>query len=180
GLNKESFKIRGFNSDISDVMFNGLYGIAPYYRTSPEMYQRIDVLKGPASLLNGMPPNGSVGGTINLVTKRAQETPITSFTGSYLSDTQFGGHIDIGRRFGTNEEFGIRFNGAFKDGDTAINNQSNKTQLASLSLDWRNDIAFLEADFYYSTERVEGANRGLSIASGLKIPSPPPSDTLLT
>ncbi|ELA7356240.1 TonB-dependent receptor [Vibrio alginolyticus] len=180
GLNKESFKIRGFNSDISDVMLNGLYGIAPYYRTSTEMYQRIDVLKGPASLLNGMPPNGSVGGTINLVTKRAQETPITSFTGSYLSDTQFGGHIDIGRRFGTNEEFGIRFNGAFKDGDTAINNQSNKTQLASLSLDWRNDIAFLEADFYYSTERVEGANRGLSIASGLKIPSPPPSDTLLT
>ena len=80
GLNKESFKIRGFSSDIGDVMFNGLYGIAPYYRSSPEMYQRIDVLKGPASLLNGMPPNGSVGGSINLVTKRAQEAPITSLS----------------------------------------------------------------------------------------------------
>ncbi len=180
GLNKESFKIRGFSSDIGDVMFNGLYGIAPYYRSSPEMYQRIDVLKGPASLLNGMPPNGSVGGSINLVTKRAQATPITSFTGTYLSDSQFGGHIDIGRRFGSNDQFGIRFNGVFKDGDTAVNNQSSKTQLASVSLDWRNDIAFVEADLYYSTERVDGANRGLSIASGVKVPPPPSSDTLLT
>nr|WP_319556620.1 TonB-dependent receptor [uncultured Vibrio sp.] len=180
GLNKESLKIRGFNLDIGDAMFNGLYGIAPYYRISPEMFQRVDVLKGPSSLLNGMAPNGSVGGAINLVSKRAQETPITSFTGTYMSDSQFGGHFDIGRRFGSNDQFGIRFNGVFKDGDTAVNNQSSKTQLSSLSLDWRNDVAFVEADLYYSTERVEGANRGLSIASGVKVPPPPSSDTLLT
>ncbi|MBT9243533.1 TonB-dependent receptor [Vibrio splendidus] len=180
GLNKESFKIRGFSSDIGDVMFNGLYGIAPYYRSSPEMYQRIDVLKGPASLLNGMPPNGSVGGSINLVTKRAQEAPITSFTGTYMSDSQFGGHIDIGRRFGENEQFGVRFNGVFRDGDASVDGQSRKAQLASLSLDWRNDIALIEADLYFSTERVDGANRGLSIASGVDVPSPPSSDTLLS
>lgn len=180
GLNKESFKIRGFSSDIGDVMFNGLYGIAPYYRSSPEMYQRIDVLKGPASLLNGMPPNGSVGGSINLVTKRAQEAPITSFTGTYMSDSQFGGHIDIGRRFGENEQFGVRFNGVFRDGDASVDGQSRKAQLASLSLDWRNDIALIEADLYFSTERVDGANRGLSIASGVDVPFPPSSDTLLS
>ncbi|MBF4247253.1 TonB-dependent siderophore receptor, partial [Vibrio anguillarum] len=180
GLNKESFKIRGFSSDIGDVMFNGLYGIAPYYRSSPEMYQRIDVLKGPASLLNGMPPNGSVGGSINLVTKRAQEAPITSFTGTYMSDSQFGGHIDIGRRFGENEQFGVRFNGVFRDGDASVDGQSRKAQLASLSLDWRNDIALIEADLYFSTERVDGPNRGLSIASGVDVPSPPSSDTLLS
>lgn len=180
GLNKESFKVRGFNLDVGDVMFNGLYGIAPYYRVSPEMFQRVDVLKGPSALLNGMAPNGSVGGSVNLVTKRAAETPTTAFTLNYLSDAQFGGHIDIGRRFGANDQFGVRFNGAFKDGDTAVNHQSSKTQLAALSLDWRNNIALLEADFYYSTERVDGANRGLSIAPDVKIPPPPSSDTLLT
>ncbi len=180
GLNKESFKVRGFNLDVGDVMFNGLYGIAPYYRVSPEMFQRVDVLKGPSALLNGMAPNGSVGGSVNLVTKRAAETPTTAFTLNYLSDAQFGGHIDIGRRFGANDQFGVRFNGAFKDGDTAVNHQSSKTQLAALSLDWRNNIALVEADFYYSTERVDGANRGLSIAPDVKIPPPPSSDTLLT
>ncbi|WP_182026292.1 TonB-dependent receptor [Vibrio rotiferianus] len=180
GLNKESFKVRGFNLDVGDVMFNGLYGIAPYYRVSPEMFQRVDVLKGPSALLNGMAPNGSVGGSVNLVTKRAAETPTTAFTLNYLYESQFGGHIDIGRRFGANNQFGVRFNGAFKDGDTAVNHQSSKTQLAALSLDWRNSIAFVEADFYYSTERVEGANRGLSIAPGVNVPLPPSSDTLLT
>ena len=35
------------------------------------MFERIDVLKGPSALLNGMPPGGSVGGSVNLVPKRA-------------------------------------------------------------------------------------------------------------
>ncbi|MBF4258731.1 TonB-dependent siderophore receptor, partial [Vibrio anguillarum] len=46
--------------------------------------------------------------------------------------------------------------------------------------DWRNDIALIEADLYFSTERVDGPNRGLSIASGVDVPSPPSSDTLLS
>ena len=39
----------------------GLYGIAPLYRASPEMFERIDVLKGPSAMLNGMPPGSTLG-----------------------------------------------------------------------------------------------------------------------
>lgn len=62
GTFSENYSIRGFASNISDVTIGGLYGVAPYYRISPEMYERIEVLKGPSALLNGMPPGGSVGG----------------------------------------------------------------------------------------------------------------------
>lgn len=179
GENIESITIRGFNTDIGDTMFNGLYGIAPYYRSTPEMYQSIDVLKGPSSLLNGMSPNGSVGGSINLKPKRAGNTPNTSLSGTYMSESQYGVHGDIGRRFGDNEQFGIRVNGMLRDGDSAIDGQDKQAQMVSLGFDWRGDNALLETDFYMSEEHVNGPTRGVTIASGVDVPPPPDADTLL-
>jgi iron complex outermembrane receptor protein len=60
------------------------------------MFERIEVLKGPSALLNGMPPGGSVGGSINLVPKRAGETPLARVTASYMSDAQWGGILTWG------------------------------------------------------------------------------------
>lgn len=61
GAWSENYSIRGFSSNSYDMTLGGLYGMAPYYRTTPEMFERIEVLKGPSALLNGMPPGGSVG-----------------------------------------------------------------------------------------------------------------------
>ena len=36
-----------------------------------ELAERVEVLKGPTAMLNGMPPNSSIGGTVNIVPKRA-------------------------------------------------------------------------------------------------------------
>ena len=179
GTFSENYSIRGFASDISDVTIGGLYGVAPYYRISPEMYERIEVLKGPSALLNGMPPGGSVGGSVNLVPKRAGDEPLTRLTGTYMSDAQFGGHLDVGRRFGEDQQFGIRFNGVYRDGDGAINHQEQKAELTSLGLDWRGERARLSADLYESEDRIRGQNRGINLASGVAVPKPPKADTLL-
>lgn len=179
GTFSENYSIRGFASNISDVTIGGLYGVAPYYRISPEMYERIEVLKGPSALLNGMPPGGSVGGAVNLVPKRAGNEPLTRFTGTYMSDAQFGGHLDVGRRFGEDQQFGMRFNGVYRDGDGAVDHQKLKAELTSLGLDWRGERARLSADLYESEDRVRGQNRGINLASGVAVPKPPKSDTLL-
>ncbi|MGO3623463.1 MAG: TonB-dependent receptor, partial [Pseudomonas helleri] len=179
GTFSENYSIRGFASNISDVTIGGLYGVAPYYRISPEMYERIEVLKGPSALLNGMPPGGSVGGGVNLVPKRAGNEPLTRFTGTYMSDAQFGGHLDVGRRFGEDQQFGVRFNGVYRDGDGAVDHQKLKAELTSLGLDWRGERARLSADLYESEDRVRGQNRGINLASGVAVPKPPKSDTLL-
>ena len=179
GTFSENYSIRGFASNISDVSIGGLYGVAPYYRISPEMYERIEVLKGPSALLNGMPPGGSVGGSVNLVPKRAGDEPLTRLTGTFLSDSQFGGHLDVGRRFGENKQFGIRFNGVYRDGDGAIDHQKPKAELTSLGLDWRGQRARLSADLYEAEDRVRGQNRGINLAPGIAVPKPPKADTLL-
>ena len=179
GIIGENYSIRGFSSNIGDVAFGGLYGISPYYRTSPEMFERIEVLKGPSALLNGMPPGGSVGGSINLVPKRAGDTPLARVTASYMSDAQWGGHVDLGQRFGDKQQFGIRVNGVYRDGDGAIDHQKKKTRLVSVGLDWRGDGARLSADLYHSEDRADGLNRGVNLAAGLPVPRPPKPETLL-
>jgi iron complex outermembrane receptor protein len=179
GAWSENYAIRGFASSTSDTTFNGLSGMAPYYRTSPEMFERIEVLKGPSALLNGMPPGGSVGGSVNLVPKRAGDQPLLRVSANFASDAQFGTHVDVGRRLGTDKQFGIRFNGAYRDGDGAVGKQSKKVQLGSLALDWRGERARLSADLYSADDRVDGPARGVGLAPGVAIPRPPRGDTLI-
>lgn len=176
GEHLESYSIRGLPSAVADVTVNGLAGMGGYHRNSPEMFERVEVLKGPSALLNGMPPKGSAGGAVNLVSKRAGNDPLTRFTASYMSDSHFGGHIDLGRRFGENKQFGIRFNGAYRDGETAVNDQDKKVTLASLGLDWRGERVRLSADLYQTKDRVYGMTRGLTLAPGVSVPKPPKPD----
>ncbi|MGP9766213.1 TonB-dependent receptor [Halomonas sp. AOP13-D3-9] len=175
----ETYSIRGFNASTGDVTFGGLAGMAPYYRTSPEMFERIEVLKGPSALLNGMPPGGSVGGAINLVPKRAGDEPLTRFTTTYMSDAQFGGHLDVGRRLGDDQQFGVRFNGVYRDGEGAVDNQEPRVQMGALGLDWRGERARLSADLYSADDHIDGPVRGINLAPGLAVPTPPEPDTLI-
>ncbi|MCX5468958.1 TonB-dependent receptor [Acinetobacter nematophilus] len=175
----ENYYIRGFASSTSDMSMNGMFGITPFYRTSPEMFERVEVLKGPSALLNGMPPAGSVGGVVNLVTKHAGDVPLNRFTATYMSDSQFGGHLDLGRRFGQDKEFGVRFNSVYRDGNGAIRDQDKQTQQFALGLDWRGKNTRISADIYSAEDRVDGVNRGINLASGIDIPKPPKPDTLL-
>lgn len=172
------FNIRGFGVASSDIGFGGLYGLIPYYRVTPELAESIEVLKGPSALLNGMPPGGSVGGAVNVVPKRAGDTPLTRFTASYGSDAQWGGHLDVGRRFGADKQFGVRLNAVHRDGGTATDHQQHKAQLASLGLDWRGERSQVSLDLFSSRDHVDGLNRGVSLAPGLAVPRPPKASTL--
>lgn len=176
GESQESYSIRGLDSSVGDVTLNGLAGMAAYYRNSPEMYERIEVHKGPSALLNGMPPKGSAGGTVNLVTKRAGEEPLTRLTGTYSSESHTGGHVDIGRRFGADNQFGVRFNSVYRDGELAVEGQEKRVTMNSLGLDWRGERTRLSADLYQSKDQANGLTRGLTLAPGVDLPSPPDPD----
>jgi iron complex outermembrane receptor protein len=52
----------------------------------------------------------------------------------------------------------VRFNGVYRDGDTAVDNQQHQMALSSLGLDWRGERARLSADVYKQRERIDGVN----------------------
>lgn len=173
GTVREAFVIRGFDVDSGDIAFGGLYGLLPYTRVPLELVERVEVLKGPSTMLNGMPPGGSVGGSINLVPKRATEKPLTRVTGMFVSDGQYGTHVDVGRRFGDNQQVGIRFNGLYQDGRTSVEGQSKRTTLGAFGLDWRNERVRLAADLYANKDNGSSVNRGITVGAGLQRPDVP-------
>jgi iron complex outermembrane receptor protein len=126
----DAINIRGFHNGNGFILFNGLQGIVTGTLSSvpAESFERVEVLKGPNVLLNGNV--GKVGGVINMTPKRAGDAPLTQATIDYMSDSQIGGHVDIGRRFGGEQQFGIRFNGVYRDGDTAVDRHRAGPRLA--------------------------------------------------
>ncbi|MCW5738514.1 MAG: TonB-dependent receptor, partial [Enhydrobacter sp.] len=143
----DNLRIRGFDgASGASVAYGGLFGMTPIYSVMPEMAERIEVLKGPSALLNGMQPTGAIGGYINIVPKRAPSEPLTQVTADYVSDAQFGGHVDVARRFGADSQFGARFNGVFRAGQTPVQYNSDQRALAVLGLDYRGESVRLSAD----------------------------------
>ncbi|UUQ64575.1 TonB-dependent receptor [Pseudomonas fuscovaginae UPB0736] len=168
----EQFTIRGFSLFNSDVSYNGLYGVLPTYTIDMEMAERVDILKGPSQLINGISPRGSVGGGINVVPKRATDKPITEFTGSYASDSQTGGAVDIGRRFGDENQYGIRFNGVKQSGDTTWDHQDVDRQMAVLGLDFRGERLRLSTDIGHTERDTDAPQERVQIGANAKVPNP--------
>ncbi|SEG12072.1 TonB-dependent receptor [Oceanospirillum linum] len=97
-------------------------------------------------------------------------------TGSYTSDSNFGGHIDLGRRFGENQQFGMRFNGSYRDGEVAVNKQDKTAKQVALGLDWHDERTRISVDLYQSQDRMYGMTRGITLAPGVSLPKTPDPD----
>lgn len=166
----EQFTIRGFSLFNSDVSYNGLYGILPTYSIDMEMAERVDILRGPSQLINGISPRGSVGGGINVVPKRATDAPINEFTASYASDSQAGGAVDVGRRFGEDNRFGIRLNAVKQAGDTTWDEQSVDRQMAVLGLDFRGERLRLSADVGHTERDTDAPQERVQVGANARVP----------
>lgn len=167
----EQFTIRGFSLFNSDVAYNGLYGVLPTYTIDMEMAERVDVLKGPSQLINGISPRGSVGGGINVVPKRATDKDITSLTGTWASGSQAGGAVDVGRRFGEDNKFGIRFNGVKQSGDTEWDHQSVDREMAVLGLDFRGERLRLSTDIGHTERDTDAPQERVQVGANARVPS---------
>lgn len=170
----EDLTIRGFAVPSADFALNGMFGLTPYWRAPLEAVEQVEVIKGPAAALFGMPPGGSVGGVVNLVPKRAGASPVSRVTASWAQDSLLGVHADIGRRFGVDQAFGVRLNLAHRTGDTAIRDQSARHSLGALGLDFRQPRLRVSADLQWSKERIDNVVRQFSPGPGLTaVPAAP-------
>ena len=169
----ESFVVRGFQLTGDDISYNGLYGIAPRQLVAVEGLERVEVFRGASAFLNGVTPGGSgIGGGINLVPKFATDAPITQATLDYGSDAQVGGHIDIGRRFGEQKQFGVRINALARGGDTPVDRENRQQRLFTAGLDYQGDKVRLSADVGYQKQSIYGG-RSIVQLNGTTLPAVP-------
>ncbi len=165
--------IRGFPVFNEDVSLNGLFGVLPFQLINPDFAERVELQQGPSALLNGISPGGDVGGNINVVPKRATDTPIFRFTPSYGMNSQFGGHLDAGRRFGPDKAWGARFNGSIIGGHTAVDQQYERVGDAVAGLDYRGHRLRVGLDFGYLSNYASDPTQPLYLNTGVQLPQAP-------
>lgn len=170
----DTFQIRGFEVQAQDVGLNGLYGLVSSNRVAAQYIERIELLKGPGAFMYGIPPGGSVGGSINIVTKRALDVPFVQVTPQYISPGNFGVHVDASARGGENKEWGIRFNGLGRDGEATIRDGNLRTGLGALSLDYQGERLRWALDVISQNDDTKNFRPQIGLQSDIAfIPRPP-------
>jgi len=162
----QNFNLRGLNMGAIDIGTNGLYGIAPANQVPVELFERIEVLRGPNVLLSGMPPASSVAGTVNMVTKRALGKPIAELTATYGSRSYGQVHADLGKRFGDEKRLGLRFNGVYGSGEMGARDEKQERRMGALGLDYLGDRARFSLDVYSSVNEIDNGSPGMFSFTG--------------
>ena len=164
---QEVYFIRGFLVYSDDMAYNGLYGLLPRQTVSTELLERVEVIRGANSFLNGAAPNDSgIGGAINLLPKRAPAQPLTQVTVGVESGGQAYTALDVARRFGPDKRFGVRFNAAGRNGDTAVDDEGVKLGVFALGLDYRGHDFRVSADIGHQDHKLEQPRPNVSPAFG--------------
>lgn len=171
---QELYVIRGFAVNSDDMAWNGLYGLLPRQYVAAELLERVEVLHGANTFLNGAAPGGGgIGGSVNLLPKRAGNEPLTELTVGGETGGQGSVAADIGRRFGPNGDFGVRVNLARHDGDTEVDNEKHKLSVASVGLDYRGNGFRLSADLGYQNDQLTDPRPSVTVSAGIPIPAAP-------
>ncbi|MBI5130436.1 MAG: TonB-dependent receptor [Rhodopseudomonas palustris] len=170
----DTFQIRGFEVRATDVGLNGLYGLASSQRVPAQIIERIELLKGPGALINGIAPGNSIGGGINIVTKRATEQDFARLTPFFMSSAHYGVHLETSRRFGANKEWGVRFNGVGQNGEASINDGNFRSGLGALAIDYRGERFRWTLDAFSQNDDTDNFRPQVSLSSiGNVIPAAP-------
>jgi len=174
----EDLQIRGFAVGSGDVSVNGLYGLVSASRVPVQIMDRVEVLKGPGTLLRGIPPGGSVGGAINIVTKRAEDEPLTRVTAGYMSQSNFTAQLDMGRRFGQDNAWGVRVNGMKRGGEATTRDGEQGLDMIALGVDYRGRRLRWSMDAIHQEDVLENIRSQMGFQDDvIDLPDPPDGRT---
>ena len=171
---QESYFIRGFLLSSDNVAYNGLYGLLPRQYIAAELFERVELLRGASAFLTGANPGGDgIGGSINLLPKRAPNEPLTQLSLGVASGGQKLLTADVARRFGPDQSTGVRVVASRRDGGTGVDGESAELGLVSVGLDWRSRDARLSADIGYQDNRLKQTRTNVTLGTATSVPAAP-------
>jgi len=107
----DSINLRGYSAN-TDITVDGVRDSAQYSRTDPFNIQQIEVYNGANSVFNG---SGSVGGTINIVTKAPQAQDLTILQAAIGTDNYYRAAVDTNQR--VSDLIAVRLNAMYHKND---------------------------------------------------------------
>ena len=129
---------------------------------------RIEILKGTSGMQAG---TSSPGGLVNFVVKRPIDARLRSESLEWRQAGSVTGGFDINQRFGADQAFGLRLNGAAAQLDPRLRASRGERHLIALAADWRvGRDTLLEAEAEQS-HRSQPSQPGFSLL-GNRVPPP--------
>lgn len=146
---EDGIMLRGFDSDSSDIYRDGIRESGQVRRSTANI-ERIEILKGPASVLYG---RSAGGGVINMVSKFANfdsKSSVGIYTGSYEN---IGGTVDINRAM--NDNVAVRLTGELGDSNSFREGIGSKIEMISPSFTYRNNDQNLIWTTQYTYDKID-------------------------
>ena len=171
--------IRGFAEDGRGFMINGIPGMQANTRQSSNYIDSVDVIEGPATGIKGSSYKVAAGGTININSKQALDEPVNNIGLKWHSKGAFEETVDIGRRFGEGNRYGIRINASNVNGERSIKNWDLEQRNIYINLDQKTDDSKTNLMVGYTYTDSQGRPYGLTVASsyiGSALPTAPDGD----
>ncbi|WP_414441981.1 TonB-dependent siderophore receptor [Burkholderia sp. 22PA0106] len=126
-----NFTIRGFPLDpASALRLDGL-ALSGEQNVPLENKARVEILKGLAAIDSGVL---SPGGVVNFVSKRPEN--VSSVTAGVDSRGSTSASVDLGRRFGPDNQFGFRINAAKENIHSYVDDANGRRTFGSIAADW--------------------------------------------
>ena len=156
-----NLSIRGIPVDnFTNYRLNGILPILNLIDMPIEDKDRVEVLKGAAGLYYGF---ASPSGIVNLVSSRPTRDPVNKVDVSGNLYGAFGGHVDVGRKWGN---VGLRINAAGDSLETGVHRTKGQRYFASGALDWepvKSLLVQLDAEYI---------DKSITEATELVLPAP--------
>lgn len=131
--------LRGFQQSSLEMYQDGLRSVTPgyfgFFAVEPYGLERVEVLKGPSSVLYGQQ---APGGLINVVSKRPTDNPVNEVETIIGSFDHYQGGFDVG---GTTEDKNIMYRmvGMVREADTQVDYVENNRRYFAPSVTWAPD-----------------------------------------
>jgi len=144
----DGITLRGFSADSGDIYRDGIRESGQVRRSTANI-ERIEILKGPASVLYG---RSAGGGVVNMVSKYANfdsKSSVGTYVGSY--DT-YGATADINQVL--NDNWAVRLTGEYGEADSFRSGIDSKIEMISPSFTYKNDEETLTWTTQYTYDKL--------------------------
>lgn len=156
------FTHRGFRNNGTASLVNGVPGMMTQFNAPTFMMSKITLIDGPAIGLTGSGvqyESSPAGGVISYTTKRALSTPTREVTLTFTPKGSLAETIDIGKRFGENQEWGIRFNARHLHGETSVKGEKDNFAGAYVNIDHKGSKSLTNLFLGYSDNEITKGQR---------------------
>ncbi|MFQ4145913.1 TonB-dependent siderophore receptor [Chlorogloeopsis sp. ULAP02] len=147
-----TYRIRGFEALNNNLLRNGQVDAGAGESVELSSVERVEVLKGPASVLFGL---GNPGGSINIITKRPLSEPFYAIDATVGNYSFYRGAIDLSGPLNDSKTVLYRFNTAYRNSGSFIDfynsEHFNISPVVSVAISERTNLT-LDGDYIYTRD----------------------------